>query len=89
MVPYLSFSLISVFVLMIFDLITGFGSNKLWIALGLFIYGIYLVIDIQRLLSESRYGMTLDDYIVGAILIYLDIIMIFIKILRLIGKKKD
>ena len=73
---------------MILDLFVGVGNNKIWVALGLVIYGFYLIIDIHRLLNESRFGMTYDDYIVGAILIYLDIIMIFIKILEILGKKK-
>lgn len=81
-------TLIVVIVLMIIDLFTGYGNNKMFIALGLFIYGIYLIIDVHRLVNESRFGMTMDDYIIGAILIYLDIIMIFIKILEIIGKKK-
>ena len=60
----------------------------MWIGAGLVLYGCYLVIDISRLLEEGRYGMTLDDYIIGAMLIYMDIILIFIKILQLLGKKK-
>lgn len=89
LLPFFGVMMVSIVVLMIFDLFFGYGNNKLWIAFGLCIYGVYLIIDLQRLLSESRLGMSLDDYIIGAMLIYLDIIMIFIKILQLIGKKKD
>jgi Uncharacterised protein family UPF0005. len=85
---YFGVTLVGLVVLMILDLFVGVGNNKIWVALGLVIYGFYLIIDIHRLLNESRFGMTYDDYIVGAILIYLDIIMIFIKILEILGKKK-
>ena len=89
LLPFMGVMLISVVVLMIFDLFFGYGNNQVWIAFGLVLYGCYLIIDVHRLLDESRYGMTLDDYIVGAMLIYMDIILIFIKILQLIGKKKN
>ena len=76
-------------ILMIFDLFTGFGRHPMWIALGLLLYGCYLIIDIHSLVSGGRSGIGFDDYIPGAMLIYLDIIMIFIKILQLVGKRKN
>jgi len=50
---------------------------------------IYLIIDIQTLMSGKRRKMAVDDYIFGALMIYMDIIQIFIKLLELFGEKKD
>lgn len=52
---------------------------------------IFLIYDIQLLVGGvhprmNKYSM--DDYIVAAMCIYLDIVVLFIKILRIIGKEK-
>ena len=31
----------------------------------------------------------MDDYVIGALIIYLDIIILFLRILEMLGKKKD
>ena len=58
--------------------------NKLYAACGAILFGFYLIFDVQ--MAMKKYSI--DEYILAAISIYLDIINIFIKILQLIGKKK-
>ena len=58
-------------------------------ALFAVIYSIYLLIDTQLVLGGSHRKLQLDDYILGATIIYVDIISLFLKILRILGKKKD
>lgn len=60
----------------------------LYNVLGLILYSFYLIYDTQLIMGGKRYGLSLDDYVVAAIIIYLDIIMIFLYILSLLGGKK-
>ncbi len=53
------------------------------------IYSVYLVVDTQLVLGGKNRSLQMDDYILGATIIYVDIISLFLKILRLLGKKKD
>ena len=56
--------------------------------LGVVIYGMYLVYDTQLILGGKHVELGYDDYIIGAILIYLDIIVLFIRILEIINALK-
>ncbi len=53
------------------------------------VYMIYLLIDIQLVMGGKRNGLTLDNYAMGAMMIYVDIIGLFLKLLKILGKKKD
>ena len=53
------------------------------------VYSIYVIIDTQRMLGGKHQSLSLDDYILGAIILYVDIISLFLKILQILGKKKD
>lgn len=48
------------------------------------IYGVYLVYDVQLVANGTRMELSYDDYIVGALLIYVDVIRIFLQILKVI-----
>lgn len=50
-------------------------------------YGIYLVYDTQLIVGEKRHKIGYDEYILGAIALYIDIIGIFLYILELFGRK--
>ncbi len=58
-------------------------------ALFAVIYSVYLLIDTQMVLGGRHKQLQLDDYILGATIIYVDIISLFLKLLRLFGKKKN
>lgn len=57
--------------------------------IGATAFCVYLVIDIQSLMSGKRRALSIDDYIFASCAIYLDVINIFMKILQIMGEKKD
>ena len=57
------------------------------IGLLVIFYGLFLVYDTQLIAGKGEYKLSIDDYIIGALIIYLDIIMIFIQLLKLFGRK--
>ena len=56
--------------------------------ISLIIFCIYLIYDTQLLIGSGRCKFSEDDYILAAINIYLDIIILFLKILSIVGKKE-
>ena len=54
---------------------------------SLICFCIYLIYDTQLIMGEGRIKFSEDDYILAAINIYLDIIILFLKILQIFGKK--
>ena len=50
---------------------------------------IYLIYDVQLLIGNKQESIDMDDYIYGAVAIYLDIINIFIYLLRILGKSNE
>lgn len=73
----------------IFMLIRIPFSNLLIIYGSLVLFSIYLIYDTQLLIGKGRMKFSEDDYILAAINIYLDIIVLFLKILRIFGEKKN
>ena len=68
-----------------------FMFNKLhtfYCMMGVIIYSIYLVIDTQLIMGGKRYQIELDDYILGAIILYTDVVMLFLYLLQLIGGRR-
>eukprot|EP00922_Rhytidocystis_sp_ex-Travisia-forbesii_P021156 GHVS01031028.1.p1 GENE.GHVS01031028.1~~GHVS01031028.1.p1 ORF type:complete len:280 (-),score=17.34 GHVS01031028.1:256-1095(-) len=49
------------------------------------VFCIYLVVDTQLLIGRGKIRLGQDDYILGALMIYLDIINLFIELLRIFG----
>jgi FtsH-binding integral membrane protein len=57
------------------------------IALCVVLLGFFLIHDTQLIVGKGKWRLGLDDYIVGALIIYVDIITIFLYLLALFGKK--
>ena len=53
------------------------------------IYCVYILIDTQLILGGKNKELTLDNYVMGAMILYVDIIGLFLKILQLLGEKKN
>jgi len=54
---------------------------------GVILYGFYIVYDTQ-LIAGGRYGeLTYDDYVAGALLLYIDVVGLFMYLLSLMGRK--
>ena len=52
---------------------------------GVIIFGLYLIMDIQMVIGDKKRKIQKDDYIIGAMMLYIDIIQIFLYLLQLIG----
>ena len=65
-----------------------FTQNKmlhiLFSAAGVFLGGIYLIYDMQLILGKGVVRLDSDDYVFAAIMLYSDIIYIFVKILEIL-----
>lgn len=61
--------------------------DNLYCSLGVLVFGIYLVIDTQMIVGGKRLEISMDDYVVGALILYLDIIQIFLYLLEILSKK--
>ena len=46
---------------------------------------LYILIDTQLIIGGGRYKLSIDDYIIGAIILYIDIIYLFIYLLAIFG----
>lgn len=68
-----------------------------YLILGAIIFGIYLVFsyifmqiyDIQIIVGDKQLSLRVDDYILGAMMLYVDIIKLFIRILKILEKYND
>jgi len=54
-------------------------------AFSCLVYGIYLIYDTQLVVGKHENALTLDDYIQGALQLYIDIMRLFIEILRILA----
>lgn len=71
--------------LLIIGLIMG-GKliHTIYCCLGLLMYSLYLIMDTKIILGHDKHnGIELDhnDYVLGALMLYIDIIMMFVYIL--------
>ena len=55
-------------------------------AIGVFLFGFYLVIDTQMIMGDKKYRLQGDDYILGAIILYMDIINIFLYLVQILAQ---
>ena len=81
---------IAMFPLMIVGWLIGLAWIRvLYCCLGLIFYSIFLIVDTMQICRSNKslggYAVEYDDYIIGALQLYLDIIMIFVYILQLLG----
>ncbi len=57
--------------------------------LGVILFGIYLVYDTQLTIGKNSRAYSIDDYIVAALNLYIDIIQIFLELLKIIGSLEN
>uniref|UniRef100_A0A7N5KFE9 Protein lifeguard 2 n=2 Tax=Amniota TaxID=32524 RepID=A0A7N5KFE9_AILME len=57
--------------------------------LGAVVFTMFLAFDTQLLMGNRRYAMSPEEYIFGALNIYLDIIYIFSFLLQIFGSTRD
>ena len=55
--------------------------------IGVVVFGFYIIMDTQLIIGGHQHQLSEEDYIVGAMILYMDIIVLFLKLLRLLGRK--
>ncbi|CDW79303.1 UNKNOWN [Stylonychia lemnae] len=73
----------------VFTMFWGYYARVVYCCLGLILFGLYLIIDTQMICGGKRYSVSKEDYIYGAIILYLDILNIFLFVLQLLSSKND
>lgn len=73
----------------LFSVFLGPTARMIYCLFGVILFGIYLIIDTQMIVGNKRYHMDKEDYILGAIMLYLDIINIFLYILQLLSSNNN
>lgn len=56
-----------------------------WSVIGLMLSSLYVIFDLVIIMDG---GISMDDYILGALTLYLDVINMFLHILALFAEKK-
>ena len=83
----LSVALLILFIILLFT--NSPVLHAIYCGLGAFLFGCYLVIDTQMIVGGRTLQLSLDEEYVGAMLLYIDIIMIFIYLLQLFRGSND
>ena len=56
--------------------------------LVLLVMGVFLIYDTQLITGQGKYAMSIDDYILAALVLYIDIVTIFVELLSLFGRRE-
>ena len=54
-------------------------------SLAVLLFGLYLIYDTQLIIGGKSHELSVDDYIIGALMLYIDIVRIFIEVLRILA----
>ena len=77
-------------ILLLFGIFVFFTNNKIihivYSCLGVFAFSLYLIYDTQLIVGNHENKLEIDDYIIGATMLYTDIISIFVHLLSLLNK---
>merc|ERR1711988_1149497 len=79
------------FILLICGILSIFFYSR-WLqilisALVVFIVSIYIIIDIQLITGKHSHKYSIDDYVMAAMALYIDIIRLFLELLRIFGQR--
>ena len=58
-------------------------------ACSVVLFSIYLIFDTQLILGKGELKLTVDDYIFAAMNLYIDIIRIFLELLKIFGQRRN
>jgi len=61
--------------------------HKIYCCLGILVFSFYLIFDTQMVMGNGELRLGVDDYVRAALELYLDIINLFLYILRLFGDR--
>ncbi len=86
-----SFLFVSLFVFMIiglFSFLFGPFFEMIYCIFGVLLFSLWLIYDTQCIMGKIGDVYTIDDYVIAAIDVYLDILNLFVMILRLLGDRR-
>jgi len=61
--------------------------HKIYAGIGVLIFSMFLIYDTQVILGNGELCLTVDDYVFGALQLYIDIIQMFLYMLTLFGDR--
>ena len=77
-------------VVMVFIVFMCWGSNStvstILCAVIVVLYGLYLIYDTQLIMGKHRFKFNVDDYVFAAMVIYVDIIGMFVELMSLMSR---
>ena len=59
--------------------------ENLYCMVGVMLFGFYLIVDTQMIMGGKNVELSIDEYILAAMMLYIDIIQIFLYLLRFLG----
>lgn len=71
-------------------MVTGYSKvvDTIFCILGVIVCSGYIIYDTQLIVGGKKHQLSIDDYVIGALMLYADIINLFLYILRLLGSKE-
>jgi FtsH-binding integral membrane protein len=66
-----------------------FGGSVIMSYIGSLIFALYLIIDLQLIIGQKDKMIEIDEYIHASLLLYTDVVFLFIKILDLANKQEQ
>ena len=61
---------------------------QVWISgLVIFIVSFYIIFDTQLIMGNQSHALDIDDYVFAAMILYIDIVRLFLEILKILGRK--
>lgn len=86
--------LVATVVLLLFGIVAMFWRNNtvhlIYACIGVLIFSFYLLYDTQLMMGgKHKYSISPEEYVFGALNLYLDIINIFMYILMIMGASRD
>ena len=87
----IAFMFCFVIIMLIMTILLCFFNTRvaytLYCVTGVLLYSLFIIIDTMLICGGKRYGLSIDDYIFAALILYIDIIQLFLEILRLLGNR--
>lgn len=86
LMPIMSMVLFAWIMTLFVTRLVGVSWNQTaYCGIGVTIFTIFLAIDLKLVMGGGKYELSEDDYVMGAIIIYLDIINIFLYVLQFLN----
>ena len=82
----------AVLVLLVASIISIFVHNR-WLQLaiavmGAIVFSIYIIFDTQLIIGKQSNALSIDDYVWAAMMLYIDIVQLFLYVLQILGTSK-